>query len=402
MSFVTVAGIPVQRGRITFDLIGTWECEAWVAAEKVADVAGSVTLSVGDTDLTGFATAGQDPGAQVSVRIVGGAGGLGAAVTAQGYNEDATAETIFTQALQAGSEQLSSADSDAGILAKVQRWSRLSGTVSEAMRALAKHLGCSWRVLDDGKVWVGPEQWAAVTPDHILEDEQATRKLMTIAIDELGVRPGDKFRDQQITQATYRFDGRRMRADLSWGDTTDELSMLLGVLIRREIGTSVDASAIYAYQIDSQESDGRLNVRSTDSRLPDLPKVPVKFGLMGITENQLVGGTAYLTHENGDLSRPVIVGVAPDQGKTLVIECTDKITLKVGGMSVELSTSAVSLGTGAQKVALADKVDARFTAIETFLTSHTHAGVTTGPGSTGPAPGAPQGQSVAANDVSAS
>ncbi len=61
--------------------------------------------------------------------------------------------------------------------------------------------------------------------------------------------------------------------------------------------------------------------------------------------------------------------------------------------------SKIMIGAAAtQKIARADLVDSRLDAIENWLATHTHTGVTTGPGSTGtPPPGAPVGSSTAAD-----
>lgn len=68
-----------------------------------------------------------------------------------------------------------------------------------------------------------------------------------------------------------------------------------------------------------------------------------------------------------------------------------------------VAASEVRLGdhTATDFVALAPATDARLDALEDFAANHTHGGVTTGSGSTGTAPGAPSGASVAATQVKA-
>jgi hypothetical protein len=69
---------------------------------------------------------------------------------------------------------------------------------------------------------------------------------------------------------------------------------------------------------------------------------------------------------------------------------------------VRIAANEIKLGaTASQYVALANLVNARCAAIETFLASHTHGGVTTGTGVSATAPGAPSGSSVAATVVKA-
>lgn len=341
MALVTVGGVAAVRGSIAFSLSGTWEAEVVVSDDSTSSVTGSVTLKVGDTELTGYATPGQDLGDLVSVRVVGGAGGFDEPIGPQGYRASTTRRTVLQEALSAGGESLSST-SDSAILDVAGRWTRVAGTVGGAARALVAYAGATWRVLDDGSVWVGTDSWDTVTPEHTVESETPTRSRMVVSLDGLDVRPGDTFRDQRIVEAIYRFNDRELRAELRYGED-DGIAGILSTLVRRELG-GVDYSAIYAYSIVGQTSSGALNVKSTDARLPHLDEVDVRVGIVGVAENKVIaGGTAYLTHENGDPTKPIIVAVDQRQGQTLVISQAEKIEL-TAGQTLKVSASSVECG----------------------------------------------------------
>jgi hypothetical protein len=85
---------------------------------------------------------------------------------------------------------------------------------------------------------------------------------------------------------------------------------------------------------------------------------------------------------------------------------------KPGGVRVHFKTSAVEVGDGSDYVAMAAKTNARLDALEqfaadqaTFDSTHTHPGVTAGPGTSGPAaappPTPPSGSSVASTNLKA-
>lgn len=345
VSLVTLAGFPVVRGSITFTLTGAWLADLVVDVENASDVQGAITLSVNGADLEGTATPQADLGNQVSVLMVGGAGGLQTLLGPQGYGESATYKDVLEDALRGGGEALST-DADAAVTSTVSRWSRVAGTVADAIRQVCAAAGCTWRVLDDGKVWVGTDSWATVTPDHTIVAEEPARSRMTVAVETLDIRPGTTFGGHRISEAVYRFDDSTLRAHVRWGSERGELAAMIGELVRREVQPAIDASAIYAYTIKSQETDGRLNVRSSDPRLPDLDKVPMQHGLMGVTENKLTGGTAYLTHENGDPSRPIVVAVAPASTRTIVLEVTEKLEIKLGAHLIKVSSSEIEITAG--------------------------------------------------------
>jgi hypothetical protein len=76
-----------------------------------------------------------------------------------------------------------------------------------------------------------------------------------------------------------------------------------------------------------------------------------------------------------------------------------------GGLRIHFTSGAVVVGNGSDFVAMAAKVDARLSALETFAGAHTHPvpGITPGPGATAssPAPGAPTGTSTASGNLKA-
>lgn len=72
-----------------------------------------------------------------------------------------------------------------------------------------------------------------------------------------------------------------------------------------------------------------------------------------------------------------------------------------GALVVEGSDIRLGSSLATKTVAFGPDTDARLSAIETFLATHVHAGVTTGPGTSGVAAGAPVGSSVSALKVKA-
>lgn len=83
---------------------------------------------------------------------------------------------------------------------------------------------------------------------------------------------------------------------------------------------------------------------------------------------------------------------------------TDESIGVPGGLRIHFTSSAVKVGTGADFVAMAQKVDARIQALETFVASHTHPYVDTPIGAAvtaPPAPGPTPGTSTASSNLKA-
>lgn len=348
-SVARIGDYPLMSCEVTFALSGAWELVGRVSAEKASDVEGSVTVTIGDQDLAGTATAGEDGAAGIYVRVVGGAGGLGASVTPQGYTASATFKTVLDDIANAGGETISS-ETDSGVLSTAGRWTRTAGTVADALDAVAEAAGATWRIRTDGDIWVGTDTWDKVEPEHTVIDEAPNRGRMIVGLEGLDVLPGQTFLDHKIVEAVYRIDERKLRAELRYGDTPVGIGDLIGEMVRRVNGP-VDWSACYLYEVQSQKSDGTLTLESADARMPDLDDVVLRAGVGGVSENKVLPRTQVIvTHENADRRRPVVIALAQTQAQTLVLDLLEKIELKAG-QTLKVSPSSVECG-GSQPLAL--------------------------------------------------
>jgi hypothetical protein len=350
MSFAQLAGSDIISARVTLRLAGAWEAEVVVASSDPSAFQGQVRLEVGADTLTGTVTAADaDAGNLVQVRLVGGAGGLGATVAPQGYNNP-TRQVVLQDALAVGGEALS-ATADQGVLsAQIRSWSRLSGTVAEAVWTLTDHASSTWRVLLDGTVWVGSDTWDEVDASLVtVESEDPANGVVRLALESFAVLPGMALDGRHIGQVRYDLDDRALRADVVFGESRGELEELLGAVIREETAHLSYLTTIAARAV-AQNSDGTLEIVPVDSRWPRLSRVPVRFGAHGVTENRIVpGADVLMIYEDGDPTRPTVLSFSSGQA----------ITLKVGALTeVAVEAPLITLGTGARFLAHSDEVQA--------------------------------------------
>lgn len=149
--------------------------------------------------------------------------------------------------------------------------------------------------------------------------------------------------------------------------------------------------------------------------LPVIPNVPVQYptgGGINITWPLLPGDSVWLEivdHSldewHGGQPEPVFVA---DQRRFSLSDAiavpgarknanpVPATAVAPGALVVEAPDIRLGSSAAVQTVALSPLVDARLTAIETFLATHVHAGVTTGAGVSGVAAGAPSGSPTGA------
>lgn len=130
-----------------------------------------------------------------------------------------------------------------------------------------------------------------------------------------------------------------------------------------------------------------------------------RFEAYGVTSHPLVGAEVIFLSVGGNRSHGVVVAVSDRRSRPTGLAEGDVCLYTTNGERVYLSDAddLVHLGakSAADFVALATETNSRLSAIESFLASHIHAGVTAGAGTTGVAAGAPSGNSVAATKVKA-
>lgn len=377
MSVVELNGVAVCSGRILFPLQGRWYAELTLQGTDEILVEGPVLLDVGGRVFRGFATSSKDRGNRVSVEVVGGAGGIGATVTPTHYVEE-TVAGVLRAALAVGGERLS-ATSDASVTSlMLPMWTRAGGKVSDAVKRVLAPSGASWRVLDDGSIWVGKETWPEQALDIAPTDERPTQSMFQIGVESATVLPGVTIAGRRISSVTYNIDDTRIRADLTYGERRGGTADDLAELVRRELAP-LDFFGSYVVKVVGQNADGTLEILSTDTRIPKMSKVPLRAP-PGVTEIRVAVGTlVVLEFDNGDPSKPFCGLARMASCEKYVLSCPD---VRLGGDLAEF-------------LAIASKVKAQLDALALAHNTHTHSGGTIG-GSTG-TPAAPvQVQDVAA------
>jgi hypothetical protein len=217
VAFATLNGIPVFHGTICIPRVGAWSGD--LAVDKQEAITGACTLAI-DGGLTLVGTAARS-GVWLDtarLRVVAGAGGLGKTARPQHYRQT-TMRVVLQDLLATAGERLS-ATADASTLALTfPAWTTIAQPIGRMIAALLgdTRLGpaTAWRVLADGRLWVGQETW----PDSglaNLTDYQDLAESPEEGIVELGVEaprllPGTVLGGRRVSYVEHRIDGNGAR-----------------------------------------------------------------------------------------------------------------------------------------------------------------------------------------------
>jgi hypothetical protein len=211
---ITINGFGVRDGNLCMPLYGAWHMRATVDADQVSDVTGPCSIVIeGGATLSGTAWRVGENDGRFDVWIVGGKGLLATALTGKFY-EAAPSQTIATDIATESGETLSGTSDSATLVTLMPKWMRIAGTAGRALGLLVGKLSVSWRLLDDGSIWIGPEAWTAYTADVDVTDIQGADDKMIVADDTFGLRPGMSFEGRNVTYVQHVIDPESMRTEL--------------------------------------------------------------------------------------------------------------------------------------------------------------------------------------------
>lgn len=219
MGAITVAGKGVTSGTLALPRVGAWVLDATVDARQISDVSGHVTVSLGSGALELKGTVVPDSRVYAGIaylRVIGGAGGLAKTATAK-YYANPTLRIPLLDLLAGAGESLSS-KADANALAvRLQSWTTMAMPTGLVIGALVQSTaqGTAWRVLPDGTVWVGAEQWTQTKASYAVLTERMSEQRIHVALEEPTLLPGTTLTDgRKVSDVRLSANGGRMEADV--------------------------------------------------------------------------------------------------------------------------------------------------------------------------------------------
>jgi hypothetical protein len=211
MSLVTLNGARVQALTLHMPRVGLWHGVAIV--DSRAAVAPRVTLTAPELSLVGANIVGSSFLDSQCVRLVAGAGGLRATLPARGYRSP-TVRLILQDLARESGETLSTTIAPAVLARTLPFWTRAQGSGGQSLATLATALGVSWRVLDDGSIWVGTLPTVEVVGAYQVIDERPHDRWLMTASSAPFIRPGSSIRGRAVREVSHTFEGDRVRSEV--------------------------------------------------------------------------------------------------------------------------------------------------------------------------------------------
>jgi hypothetical protein len=150
----------VLRGHVSLPLVGAWHATLELDAAEAPS--GAVVLAADDGfELHAAVVHGGVQSDRAFVRIVGGAGGLGATVS--GAFRSAKLRDPLRVITTASGDTLSSTIASSLLTLSLPYWTLGVYPAWRALSELAAFADVSWRYLPDGTLWLGEEAWTAAT-----------------------------------------------------------------------------------------------------------------------------------------------------------------------------------------------------------------------------------------------
>jgi hypothetical protein len=217
--FIAIGGHPVVTAMLSLPHVGAWVLDATVDAQETSDVAGAVTVDLGDAlELKGMATLDSEVfGGVAYVRVVGGAGGMTKTAPAK-YYANPTLRIPLLDLLNASGEQLATTSDVNALNTQLRTWTTLAIGTGQAIGALvqAAPTGSVWRMLADGTVWVGQDAWKGTDAEYTILSERTREGRLRVSFhDAPTLLPGSTLEDgRKVSDVLVYATGDRVEADV--------------------------------------------------------------------------------------------------------------------------------------------------------------------------------------------
>ena len=372
--FFSLNGSRAISGRVTRPMFGPWSADVVLASSDVLPSA--VTLQIGSLKLVGTVIRMASFAGSRSARIVGGYAGWRKTIDAKGYYHAAGVKlsTVLEDAARSAGEKISvAADSVIGT-----NYVRRRDT---AERVLKFFLDGDWWIDNDGVTQTkARDAKAIVTPFTVIKWSGARGRFQIATENYEDWEPGRTFTaptvtgTQTISSVSIVLDNEgTIRLDVLAGETSeDRLIKDIRAIVKDELRqqhfdfVEYEITAAREGEVDCKPANGDA------SGYPALSGVPIKSGELGSVVTPTVGKKIVLFVMSADPTKVRVVSIEGPNQKSH-IETSGDVEIQTGGIT--------KLCGGGHFPAKSDTVDANFSTLITWLTSHTHG---TGVGPTTP------------------
>ncbi len=270
---------------------------------------------------------------RVKLRVVGGSGGLSNTLSPRNYAGGTTRfKTVLDDILRDSGEVLSDESDSTFLNKKLDGWQRVECTAEEALDLLCDNVGAEWRVLRDGKIWVGVDTWPEVEPAGTVKEADWGDGVITVLPDFATLVPGIIVRRQQINQIVYYLSRKGLVADLYAKSTSDLLSKQ-----SERANKGFEYAKRYRCSVVTQNGDGTVDVLVDDSRAKGkgIGKCRVRVGIPGTKLTVPKGARCLVGWDDADPQLPYVDSWESSSKLTMVEVGTGAVAVAQAGGTVQ-------------------------------------------------------------------
>lgn len=314
MALITANSIAVLSGTIMMPLYGVWTADLVIDQPDGSGFSAGTSVEIKSAD--GFTLNGTvapdregDFLDAVHVRVLGGVGGMGTTATPKGYVQpSAFVRDVVNGLLNDAGESLSSTVAQSLLTTNLTAWMVSERPCSEALDILIDLVAPSsgWRVLADGKIWIGVESWVDSDAAFEILNTNPVEGMYELGVATLAIVPGVNLSGVgHVSRVEHEILPNQIRSHV-WVPAEQQpgLADSIEKLVDHRLA-KLDYFALYDAKVKSQSADlTTVDLTPEDSRIGGLQRVPLRHGLPGCAVQVPNGVTVRLGWDRGDPRMP--------------------------------------------------------------------------------------------------
>lgn len=337
----------LEKAHLLLPLHGNWTCY-YIQASSNVQVRGKCTLTYFDKTMPAYVIQTGENQGKVSGVLCGGYGGLQKELRYQFYDKVHAYRVPIDDMMRETGEILSPLSTQSVLLKSVPQWTRKAAEMGAQLNDICDYDGSVWRVLTDGSIFVGVDDWSLLpTFDFDLLEIAPAYVSCLLSVRALGVVPGKKFKpmdglELRVGCVEYSLTPEQSSAKVWFladnaTSSDDRLHSGLTSYIK-EVMRGVDFLAQYPGEIIVQRPDKTVDFRPDSDKIPPMTSVRLNVFSPGAKINIVEKGRATMAFKGGNPAYPEIVNFDIGIGGRPVARKDDKVN--VG----KLNFSAVGMG----------------------------------------------------------
>ena len=299
---------------LTIPAWGVWFLDATLSGED--GLSGLLACSVADLALVGTVIHSGAFNGRISVRLIGGRGGLAKVLPAHAYHDDAGVRvaTVIRDAMREAGESL-----DESTLPTTRLGPHYTRGEAPAASVLERHARGAWYVAENGIVRLGARPSGALPAGVAIERVDKARGVLNVASSTIAtILPGITAEGLVVTDVRHEVNGDNGLRSTLWGSrapgaTTRRLDSWRRLL--EGLDPDRRFRGVVEYRVVTREG-ARLNLQPVRSGLgmPELRRVPSWPGVPGCEGDAVPGTRVLVGFIDSDPSRPYVAAFEGSEG----------------------------------------------------------------------------------------